>query len=71
MCTVQTQGKNIRHYSIYLIKRAEAFQKARCDYVRDGAGRLSRLSIDKGLLRETEAVQDQIMALLKCDVSGA
>lgn len=39
--------------------------------MRDGSGRLARLSIDKGLLRETEAVQDQIMALLKCDVRTA
>jgi hypothetical protein len=28
------------------------------------------LSVDKGLLRETEAVQNQIGALVKCDVRG-
>lgn len=31
--------------------------------------RLEKLSVDKGLLRETEAVQHQLTALLKCDVS--
>ena len=39
------------------------------DYVRGGEGRLKRLSIEKGLLRETEGIQDQIKALLTCDVS--
>lgn len=33
--------------------------------------RLEKLSVDKGLLRETEAVQHQLTALLKCDVSFA
>jgi hypothetical protein len=31
--------------------------------------RLEKLSVDKGLLRETEFVQRQLNALLKCDVS--
>jgi hypothetical protein len=38
------------------------------DYVRGGEGRLKRLSIDKGLLREAESVQEQIRYLLKCQV---
>jgi hypothetical protein len=37
------------------------------DYVRNGENRLKKLSIDKGLLRETEAVQDQIKYLLRCE----
>ena len=65
---VQEQGQNIRCYSEYLHARAEAFGKARCDYVRSGDGRMKRLSVDKGLLKETEVVQDQIRALLKCDL---
>jgi len=36
--------------------------------VRGGEGRLKRLTIDKGLLREAESVQDQIRYLLKCQV---
>lgn len=39
------------------------------DYVRNGPGRLKRLTVDKGLLRETEAVQKQIKALVRCNVS--
>lgn len=65
---VQTQGHNIRRYSEYLLARAQAFGATGCDYVRSGDGRLKRLSIDKGLLRETEVVQDQIKALVKCDL---
>lgn len=30
---------------------------------------MKRLTVDKGLLRETEMVQKQIWALLRCDVS--
>lgn len=30
---------------------------------------MKRLTVDKGLLRETEMIQKQIWALLRCDVS--
>lgn len=63
---VQTQGHNIRTYSEYLLRRAIEYGATKVDYVRGGEGRLKRLSIDKGLLREAESVQDQIRALLKC-----
>ncbi|KAJ9661342.1 hypothetical protein H2201_006534 [Coniosporium apollinis] len=63
----ETQGGNIRAYSQYLTKRAIAYASAKVDYVRGGEGRLKRLTIDKGLLRETESVQEQINALLKCE----
>ena len=66
---VQVQGTNIRHYYTYVLARAKAFRDTRIDWVREGVGRLKRQSIDKGLLRETEAVQNQINSLLKCDVS--
>jgi len=65
---VQTQGRNIRHYSDYLLQRVKAYAKTNCDYVRDGEGRVRRLTVDKGLLRETETVQEQIRACVKCDV---
>jgi phosphatidylinositol-binding clathrin assembly protein len=65
---VQTQGRNIKAYSEYLLTRALAYGNTKVDYVRGGEGRLKRLSVDKGLLRETESVQEQINALLKCDV---
>lgn len=64
----QSQGHNIRRYSEYLIARARAFEATKTDYVRSGLGRLKRLGVEKGLLRETEFVQKQIRALLRCDV---
>ena len=65
---VQVQGTNIRHYHTYLLMRAKAFRDTRLDWVREGQGRLKRQTVDKGLLRETETVQSQIQALLKCDL---
>ena len=69
--TVQTQGHNIRTYSEYLLRRAIEYGATKVDYVRGGEGRLKRLSVEKGLLREAESVQDQIRALLKCQVQEA
>ncbi|KAF1841830.1 ANTH-domain-containing protein [Cucurbitaria berberidis CBS 394.84] len=63
---VQTQGHNIRTYAEYLLRRAIEYGATRVDYVRGGEGRLKRLTVDKGLLREAESVQDQIRSLLKC-----
>ena len=65
---VQTQGQNIRRYSEYLLARAQGYAASKCDYVRSGEGRMKKLSVDKGLLRETEVVQEQIKALVKCDL---
>ena len=67
---VQTQGRNIRSYDDYLIQRATCFSSTKVDFVRRGEKRLKSLSVEKGLLRETESVQEQIKALLKCDVSS-
>ncbi|KAE8354001.1 ANTH domain-containing protein [Aspergillus coremiiformis] len=64
----QSQGHNIRRYSDYLIARANAFEATKTDYVRSGQGRMKRLTVEKGLLRETETVQRQIQALLQCDL---
>ncbi|KAI5265592.1 ANTH-domain-containing protein [Aureobasidium subglaciale] len=63
---VQTQGQNIRRYSNYLIQRAESFADTHVDHIRN-PGRMKTISIAKGLLRETEAIQDQIRVLIKCD----
>ncbi|KAH8669470.1 ANTH domain-containing protein [Tricladium varicosporioides] len=65
---VQTQGRNIRHYTNYLSERARAYRDTKCDFVRGAERRLEKMTVDKGLLRETEVVQHQITALLKCDV---
>lgn len=66
---VQTQGRNIRTYSSYLVERARSYGKTKQDYVGAASSRLKRLSVDKGLLRETESVQEIIGSLVKCDVS--
>ncbi|GJD02632.1 ANTH domain-containing protein [Colletotrichum higginsianum] len=63
-----TQGRNIRHYANYLAARSKAYRETKCDWVRTKESRLEKLSVDKGLLRETEILQSQISALLKCDV---
>jgi phosphatidylinositol-binding clathrin assembly protein len=65
---VQTQGTNIRRYSDYLLEKARAFRDTKTDFVKSGSGRLKKLTIDKGLLRETETVQEQMRTLLRCDV---
>ncbi|KAL4885839.1 ANTH domain-containing protein [Aspergillus karnatakaensis] len=65
---VQPQGRNIRRYSHYLLARAKAFEQTKTDYVRSGQGRMKRLTVEKGLLRETEIVQRQIKELLRCDL---
>ena len=65
---VQTQGLNISRYSEFLLCLSEAFTCSHCYYVRSGEGRMKRLTVDKGLLRETELIQDQIRALVKCDL---
>ena len=65
---VQVQGENIRHYYNYLIQRVKAYKDTQTDWVKDGKGRLKKQTIDKGLLRETEVVQKQIYAVLKCEV---
>ncbi|KAF2632736.1 ANTH-domain-containing protein [Macroventuria anomochaeta] len=63
---VQTQGHNIRTYTEYLLRRAIEYGVTKVDYVRGGEGRLKRLTVEKGLLREAESVQEQIRYLLKC-----
>ncbi|RDA95674.1 hypothetical protein CP533_1270, partial [Ophiocordyceps camponoti-saundersi (nom. inval.)] len=62
--TAQTQGRNIRHYASYLSERAKAYRDTKTDWVRAPESRLERLSVDKGLLRETEVVQTQLTALV-------
>lgn len=68
---VQTQGVSIRRYYEYLLARVTTFRDSKTDHVRSGAGRLKELTVDKGLLRQTEFVQEQIKALLRCDMLGS
>lgn len=69
MKTVQTQGLNIRRYTEYLLERVRAYRDTKTDFVKSGAGKMRRLTVEKGLLRQTKVVQDQIEALIRCDVS--
>lgn len=61
-------------YAKYLQTRVNQYLSTHIDYVRDersnnstdkSGGRLRKLSVEKGLLRESESVQKQIDALLK------
>lgn len=66
--------KFILKYAKYLQTRVKQYQQTKVDYVRDErsnnstdqqGGRLRSLTVEKGLLRESESVQKQIDALLK------
>lgn len=59
----------MKNYTNYISERARAFRDTKCDYVRGASSRLEKLTVEKGLLRETEIVQHLITALLKCDAS--
>ncbi|KKA30595.1 hypothetical protein TD95_001104 [Thielaviopsis punctulata] len=64
----QPHGYTIRKYAEYLSERARSYRETKCDWVRSKEDRLEKLSVEKGLLRETESVQDQLQALLQCEV---
>ncbi|KAF4124880.1 phosphatidylinositol-binding clathrin assembly protein [Geosmithia morbida] len=63
-----TQGRNIRHYSTYLAERVRSYRDTGTDWVRVGENKLENTTVEKGLLRQTESVQRQLHALLKCDL---
>jgi hypothetical protein len=65
-----TQGRNIRHYAGYLSERTRSYRDTKTDWVRVSESKLEHTPVEKGLLRQTESVQRQLGALLKCDVSG-
>lgn len=50
------------------MERVVAYRDTQTDFVRSGTSKIRSLTVDKGLLRQTEIVQKQIRALLKCDV---
>ncbi|KAK2595661.1 hypothetical protein QQS21_006634 [Conoideocrella luteorostrata] len=64
----QTQGRNIRHYANYLSERARAYRDTKTDWVRANESKLEKSTVERGLLRETEAVHNQLSALVKCDI---
>lgn len=70
MSPAVTQGRNIRHYAAYLAERVRAYRDTQTDWVRVNESKLEQTTVEKGLLRQTESVQRQLHALLKCDVSA-
>lgn len=64
------QAVGLLRYCRYISVRAAQFRETKVDYVRyktrQGHGRLYGLTVDKGLLRESESVIVQLEALLKC-----
>ncbi|KAK9474659.1 ANTH domain-containing protein [Dipodascopsis tothii] len=72
MATTGTKfSQPIIRYSRYLQERVKQFAMVKIDYVRHKKenpmhGRLRSLTVDKGLLRETESVQSQMEYLLLC-----
>ncbi|KTW30497.1 uncharacterized protein T551_01780 [Pneumocystis jirovecii RU7] len=68
---ISQQSKNIQNYSLYLQQKVQSFKDTRVDYVymkssKTSEGRLRKLTVDKGLLREVGIVQKQIDLLLRC-----
>lgn len=68
---VSQQSKNIQNYGLYLQEKIQGFKDVQVDYVyakgsKSAEGRLRRLTVAKGLLREVEIVQRQMDALLCC-----
>ena len=71
---VSEQGENIRDYSRYLQVRVQAWRELKFDFASqnsngDQNGRLKKLDVEKGLLREVEGVSRLVGALLKCKVN--
>ncbi|CAG8569770.1 69_t:CDS:2 [Dentiscutata erythropus] len=64
------QTKNIHTYAAYIEEKVAVYRDLKVDFVREklnnGEGRLRKLSVEKGLLREVEILQRQIAALLNC-----
>ncbi|BFZ55401.1 hypothetical protein PYCC9005_002442 [Savitreella phatthalungensis] len=68
-------GRSIHNYGGYLQQRARSFAAIQQDYAKGrsdrskASGRLRKLSVEKGLLRETEHVQKMISSLVRCKLS--
>ncbi|CAO3592902.1 unnamed protein product [Absidia cylindrospora] len=62
--------QNIYLYTAYLQQKVSVYRELHMDYIKatisSKVGRLRRLSINDGLLKETMVLQRQVSALLKC-----
>ncbi|KAI9315249.1 ANTH domain-containing protein [Dichotomocladium elegans] len=67
--STHAQVQNIRIYQEYLTHRSEAYSRLKVDLIKaqtgqQKEGRLRHLPVAKGLLRETQVLQDQIDSIL-------
>ncbi|CAI2165465.1 2683_t:CDS:2 [Funneliformis geosporum] len=64
------QTKNIHAYAIYLEEKVAVYRELKIDFIKatseEGIGRLRKLTVAKGLLREVKILQRQLAALLNC-----
>jgi phosphatidylinositol-binding clathrin assembly protein len=70
---VSEQGDNIRDYARYLQVRVQSWRELKYDYASqrpngEQVGRLKKLTVEKGLLREVEGISKLVGGLLKCKV---
>src|SRR5206468_1298843 len=66
------QYKNIHSYAIYLEEKVAVYRELKVDFTKvanvEGGGRLKKLTVAKGLLREVNTLQRQLETLLNCKV---
>lgn len=66
----EVQTKNIHSYAIYLEEKVAVYRELKIDFIKatseEGIGRLRKLTVAKGLLREVKILQRQLAALLNC-----
>lgn len=72
---VSEQGENIRDYARYLQVRVQTWRELKYDYASqrpngDQSGKLKKLEVEKGLLREVEGISRLVGVLLKCKVAA-
>ncbi|RIA92620.1 ANTH domain-containing protein [Glomus cerebriforme] len=63
------QNKNIHSYAIYLEEKVAVYRELKVDFTKvnkEGGGRLRKLTVAKGLLREVKILQRQLETLLNC-----
>lgn len=64
------QIKNIHSYAIYLEEKVAVYRELKVDFAKatngGGGGRLKKLTVAKGLLREVNTLQRQLDTLLNC-----
>jgi len=64
--------KHIHAYAVYLEEKVAVYRELKIDFIKvtiaGSIGRLKKLTVAKGLLREVKILQRQLEALLNCKV---